>query len=230
MSESKSIRILTVDDHPLLRNGIAMLELVFEDLQIVGEASSGEEALEKCAEVEPDVVLMDVMMGKMDGIETTSAIKSQFPQIQVLILTSFCEKSLVERALNAGAIGFLLKDTPAYHLAEAIRSVAAGFTVLTPEAALVMRSLSSQDNIELTQRQQEILTLIVEGLTNAEIGDRLNISIHTVKHLVSQLLNKFKVKRRLELINKVLDISRKEGIENREYGIGNPPPSLPGGE
>lgn len=135
MNEPKPIRVMTVDDHDILRGGIRFSLLAFDDLELVAEARSGQEALRLCDELQPDVVIMDILMPEMNGVDTTQAIKSQHPQVQVLVLSSFHDSDLVQRAVQAGAIGYLVKGVSADELAEAIRDAYAGRTALDPEAA-----------------------------------------------------------------------------------------------
>jgi NarL family two-component system response regulator LiaR len=122
MAESKPIRVITVDDHEILRGGLNFLLLAFEDIELVGEARSGLEALRLCGEVQPDVILMDMMMPGMDGVATTQAIKEQYPEVQVLVLSNFSEQGSVHRAMQAGAVGYLLKDASMDELADGIRA------------------------------------------------------------------------------------------------------------
>ena len=134
-SSSKPIRVLLVDDHAMVRRGLATFLGAFDDLELAGEAASGEAGIRLCAQVRPDVVLMDIVMPEMDGVTATRAIRRQFPEVQVVALTSFKDKGLVQDALQAGAIGYLLKDVSAETLAEAIRAAHAGRATLSPEAA-----------------------------------------------------------------------------------------------
>jgi NarL family two-component system response regulator LiaR len=141
MSESSRIRVMIVDDHDVLRSGLRFSLLAFEDLDLVCEARDGQEAVRLCGEYQPDVVLMDMLMPEMDGIEATQAIRRRYPQVRVLALSSFYDQDLVRRALQAGATGYLVKGISAAKLAEAIHAVHAGQTVLAPEA----RQATSQD-------------------------------------------------------------------------------------
>ena len=143
MSISRPIRVMTVDDHDILRGGIRFSLLAFDDLELVAEARSGEEALRLCGELEPDVVIMDMLMPEMNGVETTQVIHSRYPQVRVLVLSSFHDSDLVQRAVQAGAIGYLVKGVSADELAEAIRATYAGRPVLDPEAA---QALSKRDD------------------------------------------------------------------------------------
>ena len=202
MAESNPIRVITVDDHAILRGGLKFLLLAFEDIELVGEARSGPEAVRLCGQLQPDVVLMDMMMPEMDGVAATLAIKEQYSDIQVLVLSSFSDHASVQRAVQAGAIGYLLKDMPMDELADGIRAAAAGKTVLAPEAAqALVRAVgpqAPQPGFDLTERQLEILALLVDGLTNNEIAERLILSPYTVRNHVSEILSKLGTSTRTE--------------------------------
>jgi two-component system, NarL family, response regulator LiaR len=202
MTTAHPIRVLTVDDHEILRGGITFLLLAFDDIELVGEARSGEEALQLCAQVQPDVVLMDVQMPGMDGVATTRAIKQAFPQVQILILTSFHTPDLVRQAMQAGAIGYLLKATSMGELAGAIHAAAAGRPTLADEAtqALIQGAAPAvpAPGHDLTERQLEILRLMVTGLSNNEIAGRLALSPYTVRNHVSEILAKLGAASRAE--------------------------------
>jgi NarL family two-component system response regulator LiaR len=202
MIESEPIRVLSVDDHAILRGGLKFLLLAFEDIELVGEARNGPEAVRLCGQLQPDVVLMDMMMPEMDGVAATLAIKEQYSDIQVLVLSSFSDHASVQRAVQAGAIGYLLKDMPMDELADGIRAAAAGKTVLAPEAAqALVRAVgpqAPQPGFDLTERQLEILALLVDGLTNNEIAERLILSPYTVRNHVSEILSKLGTSTRTE--------------------------------
>jgi NarL family two-component system response regulator LiaR len=204
MTKSRPIRVIIVDDHAMLRRGLRFFLKGFDDLELVGEGSSGKEAIALCAETEPDVILMDMVMPEMDGAKTTQIIREKFPQVQVIALTSFQEEDLIERALQAGAIGYLLKNVSAEDLARAIREAHAGRSTLAPEATQVLvqatRRRSDQQDHGLTDREQEVLALMVEGLSNAEIAERLFITVATVKFHVRGILGKLGVNSRTEAI------------------------------
>jgi len=173
MTESNPIRVLLVDDHAVVRSGLGAFLLAYDDLELVGEAASGEEAVRLCERFQPDVVLMDLVMPGMDGATATRLIREHCPQIQVIALTSFKEKELVEGALEAGAIGYLLKNVSAEELANAIRKAHAGKPTLAPEAAQVLIQAARQPpapGFDLTEREREVLALMVEGLSNPEIA------------------------------------------------------------
>lgn len=188
-----------------MRSGLAAFLLAFDDFELVGEAADGVEALTLCERAHPDVVLMDLVMPRMDGATATRAIRGRFPDIQVLALTSFKEDNLVQDALKAGAIGYLLKNISADELANAIRAAHAGRPTLAPEAAEALihttRNLDARlPGYDLTEREREVLALMVEGLNNTEISDRLIVSRSTVKFHVSNILSKLQVSSRTEAV------------------------------
>ena len=202
MNEPKTpIRVLAVDDHELLRDGIRLSLLKEVDIELVAEARSGEDALHKCDQLIPDVVLMDMQLPHMDGIAATRAIKEAHPSIQVLVLTSFVEKELVQGAIQAGAIGYLTKGANKTEIAEAIRAAYAGETALSPEAtqALIQATKAPKNpGTDLTKRQREVLKLMVAGLNNNEIGEQLFLSPSTVSYHVSEILSKLGASNRAE--------------------------------
>jgi NarL family two-component system response regulator LiaR len=203
MSEEKVIRVLLVDDHAVVRSGLGTFLLVYDDLELVGEASGGEQAVMLCEKLQPDVVLMDLVMPEVDGATATRLIRERFPHIQVIALTSFKEKDLVEGALQAGAIGYLLKNVSADELAGAIRAAHAGRPTLAPEATQVLIRAATappEPGYDLTERETEILALMVEGMNNPEIAEELVVSRSTVKFHVSNILSKLGVSSRTEAV------------------------------
>ncbi|RLC70484.1 MAG: DNA-binding response regulator [Chloroflexi bacterium] len=194
---------MIVDDHAMVRNGLAIFLKVKADLELVGEASNGTEALRVCEQARPDVILMDLVMPEMDGATTTRAIRERCPQVQVIALTSFQEKDLIREALQAGAISYLLKNVSADELAEAIRAAHAGQPTLAPEATRALIQTVTQEptpDYDLTPREHEVLALMAEGLTNPAIGERLTISSSTARAHVSHILSKLNVSNRAEAV------------------------------
>lgn len=196
--EQIPIRVMTVDDNEIMRGGIKFVLMAFDDVVLVGEARRGEDAVQVCQETNPDVVLMDMKMSGMDGVQTTTAIKAACPSVQVLILTSFHDQDLVRRSMNAGAIGYVLKDASKEELATSIRSAKAGQTTFCREATedLLAEPIGESD---LTDREIEVLTLLVKGFSNKEIGKKLHRSHHTVRNHVSHIMQKLHAANRAEL-------------------------------
>jgi two-component system, NarL family, response regulator LiaR len=206
-SPSQPIRVMLVDDHTMVRRGLATFLRVFDDLQLVGEADSGEAAIQLCSDVLPDVILMDMALPKMDGAAATRAIRRQFPQVQIMILSSFKEGTLIKKALEAGAIGYLLKDVSADDLVRAIRAAHAGRATLSPEAAQSLvetANLPPAPGLDLTEREREVLVMMIEGLNNVQIAGRLTVSPSTIKSHVSNILSKLGVASRTEAVTLAL--------------------------
>jgi NarL family two-component system response regulator LiaR len=192
-----------VDDHRVVRSGLSAFLAASDDLELVGEASDGRQAVELCQRLRPDVVLMDLVMPGMDGAAATKAIRERCPETQVVALTSFKEDELVTGALQAGAIGYLLKNVSADELARAIRAAKAGHPTLATEAAQALIGSARQPRPpghDLTAREREVLTLMVRGLSNPAIADRLIVGRSTVKFHVSSILGKLGAATRTEAV------------------------------
>jgi NarL family two-component system response regulator LiaR len=191
---------LIVDDHGVVRQGLKMFLSLEPELEVVGEAENGEEALRMARELRPDVVLMDLLMPVMDGIEATKAIRAELPEVEVVALTSVLEDVSVTGAVRAGAIGYLLKDTEAEELHRAIRGAADGRVQLAPEAvARLMREVRAPESPEaLTERETEILKLLARGRANKQIASDIFVEEKTVKAHVSSILRKLGVRSRTQ--------------------------------
>ena len=195
-----SIRVLLVDDHAVVRQGLKMFLGLDPDLEVIGEAENGEDAIRLTRDLNPDVVLMDLLMPVMDGIDAIGYIRREFPDTEVIALTSVLEDEAVIKAMRAGAIGYLLKDTQAEELRRAIKAAAAGQVQLSPQAAeRLMREVQVPDSSEkLTERETDVLRLLALGCANKEIALELNIGEKTVKTHVSSILRKLNVPSRTQ--------------------------------
>ena len=203
--QNHTIRVMIVDDHTVVRSGLSALLYAFDDFELVGEAADGEEALRMCPRVQPDVILMDLIMPRMDGPTATRAIRANHPNVQILVLTSFKEDNLVHDALKAGAIGYLLKNITPHELANAIRAAHIGRTTLAPEAAQALINAATHSDTpplghDLTEREREVLDLMVKGMDNNKIAETLVVSRSTVKFHVSNILSKLFATSRTEAV------------------------------
>ena len=208
MGTENPIRVLMVDDHAMLRKGLAAFLMSYSDLKLVGEAANGEEALVRCDQLRPDIVLMDLMMPIMGGITATRLIREQHPEVQVIVLTSFGEERLIRDVLKAGAISYLFKKVAADDLAKAIRAAHNGFSTFATEVTeILVRSIDQPHSTfeELTPREREVLALIVKGMANNEIADALVISGSTTKSHISNILAKLGATSRIEVIAMVFE-------------------------
>jgi two-component system, NarL family, response regulator LiaR len=203
MNTPQTIRVMLVDDHNVVRSGLATFLKAYDDLELVGEAKNGQEALSLCHIKKPDVILMDLMMPVMDGIAATRAILEKYPEIKIIAMTSFEEEALVQGVLAAGAMGYLLKNITADDLAKAIRDAVSGRATLSPEAATALIHATrptKQPSFDLTDREMQVLNLVVKGQSNQQIADALVITLATVKAHVSSILSKLEVSSRAEAI------------------------------
>lgn len=203
MNSTNTIRIALVDDHAMVRSGLRMFLMAFDDFELVGEASNGIDAVKIAAQLKPDVVLMDLIMPGMDGINATREILKKNPGTRIIALTSFTDPQLIRDALEAGVSGYLFKSASAVELASAIRSVHAGNSILSPEVTQALIHLTVDNTpmkIDLTPREIDVLTLMASGKTNAEISELLTLSLSTVKFHVSNILSKLDVRSRSEAI------------------------------
>lgn len=203
MVDPYKIRVMLVDDHGMVRRGLAAFLSIQPDLTLVGEAANGREAITECERTQPDIILMDLVMPEMDGATAIQKIKERWPDIQIIALTSFPEKNLVQQALQAGAISYILKNVSAEDLAKAIRSARLGQPTLAPEATQALIQASNQEpqpGHDLTPRERQVLALMVEGLSNPEIARDLSVSRSTARAHVSQILSKLGVSNRAEAI------------------------------
>lgn len=205
MHMTETIRVMIVDDHDIVRRGLSTFLNGYDDLLLVGEAANGQDALRVCGEVHPQVVLMDMMLPDMDGVALTRSIRGLYPDTQVVMLTSSKDGDLVQAALQAGAIGYMLKNISVKEMAKTIRAAYAGMPSLAPEATQALIDLTVQPrvsppNYNLTERERTILKLLVQGLTNQEIADQIFVSRATVKVHVSTILSKLGVQNRVEAV------------------------------
>lgn len=199
------IRLMLVDDHAVLRDGLRNIISVVEDIEVVGEAVSGEDALIQVEKCQPDLILMDINMPNKNGVEVTGILKKKYPRIKILVLTMHSHEEYFMSAIREGADGYLLKDAPSDQVVEAIRTVARGESVIHPSMtrkllAFHQQKQTEQEDTSLTEREREVLICLVEGLSNKEIADRLFISDKTVKIHVSKIFKKLNVKSRSQVV------------------------------
>ncbi len=203
MSEPKVIRVMIVDDHAVVRGGLSKFLQVHKDLELVGEAENGKEAIRLAEQLRPDVVLMDLKMPEMDGVAATRELRQRHPNTRVLVLTSFAEDNMVQGALQAGATGYPLKNVSVSELATAIRAAHAGRMTLSSEATEALVHAAAHPIVpadELTEREREVLALMVDGLSNQEIADRLFLSLGTVKFHAGNIYSKLGVDSRVAAV------------------------------
>jgi two-component system, NarL family, response regulator LiaR len=203
MNTSQTIKVMLVDDHNVVRSGLATFLRAYEDLELVGEAKNGLEAVNLCHQKQPDVILMDLMMPEMDGIAATREILADYPEIKIIAMTSFEQETFVQGVLAAGAISYLIKNVTSEELAKAIRDAVSGRSTLSPEAAKVLVQATRPTNqpvFDLTEREREVLNLVVQGQNNQQIAGALFISLATVKAHISSILSKLQVSSRAEAI------------------------------
>jgi len=212
----QKIKILLVDDQRLIREGLKTLLELENDFKVVGEAKNGKDAVEQFRKLRPDVVLMDIRMPEMDGVQATQVIKMNYDSAKIIILTTFDEDEYVFEAIRAGAVGYLLKDVSSEEIASAVRIVSQGGALLQPnvtkkilkEFSTLEKPLLRSENIKLSEREKEIVSLVAMGLTNSEIAEKLFLSEGTVKNYISNIFSKLGAKNRASLI----EIARKGGL------------------
>ncbi|MEZ4364122.1 MAG: response regulator transcription factor [Kofleriaceae bacterium] len=215
MSARAAIRILLVDDHPIIRAGLRSLIEAEQDLEVVGEAEDGRVAVELARSLQPDLVLMDLRMPKLDGASAAEALRAESPRTRVLIVTTYDSDADILRAVEAGAIGYLLKDAPARELVAAIRDAAAGRTVLAPSVAVRLVAHAADDRgAKLTLREIEILRLVAKGMRNREIGKALRIGESTVKTHLLHIFEKLDARDRTSAVTTAIE----RGIVRLEDG------------
>src|SRR4051812_28320186 len=205
MEMVRMIRVVFVDDHEMVRIGVSSYLSAQPDIEVIGEADDGKKGVELCLDLRPDVILMDLVMKEMDGIEATKQIIESWPEAKIIIVTSFLDDEKVYPALEAGATSYLLKTSKASEIANAVRSTCQGQSILEPEVTGKMMMKMRQKNKhelheELTSREMEILLLIAEGKSNQEIADELFIALKTVKTHVSNILSKLQVQDRTQAV------------------------------
>lgn len=201
MNRKKQIRLLLVDDHTVLLDGLEAVLQVYDDIKVIGKASSGKQAISICEKLSPDIILMDLVMPEMDGVAATRNILAKWPHIKIIILTSFIDRSRVMEALKEGAVGYLLKNVSTIDLVNSIKAAYEGNPSLSKGVTKILISeikKSPKNQNILTNKEKEILVLLVEGLSNKEIAKKLVVSTSTVKFHISNILNKLQASSRLE--------------------------------
>jgi NarL family two-component system response regulator LiaR len=209
MADMNPIRVMIVDDHLMVRDGLRVFLSVHEDIQVVAEAEDGKEAVSISQQDKPDVILMDLLMPNMDGFEAIRLILEEDSTTRIIALTSFAEKDLIEKAFKAGATSFVLKDVHSDKLAETIREAYQGRTMIDSTAAQVLIAAVNQSpktGKDLTNREREILALLIEGKTNKEIAKMLSLSSGTVRFHISNILSKLGVSNRTEAVSQALQL------------------------
>lgn len=208
MSEQR-IRVMVVDDHPLAQSGLRNFLSGFPDMELVGEANDGAEAVKAYERLHPDVVLMDMLMPIMDGVAATAAIRAIDGQARIIVVTSTYEAELIDRALQAGAVGYLLKNISAFDLAQAVRAAHAGRSTMSPEvldAIIQGKQNTSQHGVELSEREQSIMQLLIVGRSNPQIADELHLSRATIKYHLANIFAKLGVASRAEAIARAYEL------------------------
>lgn len=208
MTNPKAIQVMIVDDHDLVRSGLKLFIQSVSDFELVGEASSGEKAVEVCRALRPDIILMDLVMPGMGGVEATRRIHQENHEVRIIAITSFSERQMIADVLRAGAIGYLLKNVSIDELEAAVRNAMAGRPSLAPEALTKLVNAdpgqAETPDFELSRRELEVLALLVSGLNNLQIANRLSVSRSTIKSHMCNIFNKLGVSNRVEAVSMAL--------------------------
>lgn len=194
----QKIKVLVVDDHEMVRIGVVSYLSIQPNIEVVGQASDGQEGVEKAKKLQPDVILMDLVMAPVDGVEATKRILAEMPNVKIIIVTSFIDDEKVFPAIDAGAYGYLLKTSSAQNILEGIEKVSKGIKMFEPQVLQKINNPENHMHLELTSREMEVLLLISKGLSNQEISEQLFISLKTVKTHVSNILEKLNVEDRTQ--------------------------------
>ncbi|WP_037287847.1 response regulator transcription factor [Saccharibacillus sacchari] len=192
------MKLLIVDDDPLVCRSLKLLLGKEADFEVLGVAFNGREAIELC-ELQPDVILMDIQMPVMDGIESTKIIKAKFPHIRIMMLTTFRDEQNIRLALHAGAVGYVLKSSAIENMSAQIRALSSGSTVLSPDVLNTIMEPNRDDLLELTERESDIVRLIARGMSNQEISEQLYLSVGTVRNMLTVILDKLELRDRTQL-------------------------------